>query len=67
MFCLEGEQIHLLKEDVQEKFKLAKTTFQNAPKEDQEFLTLFSFICILSFDVYTKKLLIEKIIDGMYT
>ena len=26
---------------------------------------LFTFICLLNFDVYTKKLLIEKIIDSM--
>ena len=29
-------------------------------------LQLFSFICMLSFDAYVKKLLIEKMIDGFY-
>ena len=32
--------------------------------EDQEFLQTFSFICMLSFDVYVKKMLIEKLIDS---
>ena len=33
--------------------------------KDQEFLQLFSFICMLSFDVYVKKQLIEKLIDQL--
>ena len=33
------------------------------PEESKEFLKLFSFICLLSFDVYMKKLLIEKLVD----
>lgn len=40
-------------------------TFEDAPKEEQEFLKLFSFICALSFDVYMKKMIIERLIDGM--
>ena len=28
-------------------------------------LKRFSFICLLSFDVYVKKMMIEHIIDGM--
>ena len=33
-------------------------------EKDREFLTMFSFICLLSFDVYMKKQLIESIIDS---
>ena len=33
--------------------------------EDQANLKRFSFICLLSFDVYVKKMMIEHIIDGM--
>ena len=32
---------------------------------DQENLKRFSFICLLSFDVYMKKMMIEHLIDGM--
>ncbi|HEX3022325.1 MAG TPA: hypothetical protein VHP81_08030, partial [Lachnospiraceae bacterium] len=32
-------------------------------EEDRDFLTTFSFICMLSFDVYMKKMIIEKLID----
>ena len=34
-------------------------------EEDQANLKRFSFICLLSFDVYVKKMMIEHIIDGM--
>ena len=37
--------------------------FQEIDTENKEFLQLFSFICTLSFDVYVKKQLIEKLID----
>lgn len=64
VFGLEREQKDVLKADVEEKFQIAQKTFEDAPEEDREFLKIFSFICMLSFDVYVKKLLIEKMIDG---
>jgi hypothetical protein len=63
VFSLEDEQKEALKADVEEKFKIAQQTFPDAPEEKQEFLKMFSFISMLSFDVYVKKLLIEKLID----
>ncbi len=65
VFHLEKGQIEVMKADVKEKFKLAEDTFHGAPKEHQEFLRQFSFVCLLSFDVYLKRLMIEKIVDGM--
>ena len=65
VFSLEEGYIEVLKQDVVEKFEHAGNTFQDAPEKDKAFLQQFAFICMLSFDVYTKKLLIEKIIDGM--
>lgn len=65
VFGLEKEYIELMKEDVIHKFNDAQETFQHAPDENQAFLKQFSFICMLSFDVYVKKLLIEKMIDGL--
>ncbi len=32
-------------------------------EEERDYLTIFSFICMLSFDVYMRKHLIEQIID----
>ena len=65
VFGLEREQKDVLKADVEEKFRIAQNTFEDAPAEVREFLKIFSFICMLSFDVYVKKLLIEKMIDGI--
>ncbi len=65
VFGLERAQTDVLKRDVIDKFKIAEQTFEDAPSDSKEFLQMFSFICMLSFDVYVKKLLIEKMIDGI--
>lgn len=65
VFSMEQEEIEQLKLNVKDKFKRAETTFGGAPEEDREFLRKFSFICLLSFDVYVKKLLIEKMVDDL--
>ncbi len=65
VFNMEEQQVEKLKEDVLNKFKQAETTFQDAPEDSQEFLRKFSFICLLGFDVYVKKLMIEKMVDEM--
>ncbi|WP_099468767.1 DUF1836 domain-containing protein [Konateibacter massiliensis] len=65
VFGFEANQVDVLKQDIVDKFNMSQKTFEEASKDDREFLTLFSFICMLSFDVYTKKQLIEKIIDQL--
>ena len=65
VFGMEQEEVELLKEDVRRNYLKARQTFQEAPQEDQEFLQKFSFICLLSFDVYVKKLMIEKMVDDL--
>ncbi len=63
VFSMEKNQIEYLTKDLLSRYKTAQGTFENAPEEDREFLKLFSFICLLSFDVYMKKMLIEHLID----
>lgn len=65
VFRLEKSQIDVLKEDISNRYQLAQETFPDAPEEDQEFLKTFSFICLLSFDVYLKKQMIETMIDQL--
>lgn len=65
VFSMEQEYVEKLKEDVREKYRRAETSFADAPKENREFLKRFCFICELSFDVYVKKLLIEKLVDDL--
>lgn len=64
-FGMEKQQLDALKEDVVKKFEAAEQTFQDAPEQSRDFLRKFSFICTLSFDVYVKKLMIEKMIDEL--
>ena len=64
-FSMEEEQMQALKEDVARKYKAAQETFSSAPEEDVDFLRKFAFICALVFDVYLKKLMIEKMIDEL--
>ena len=65
VFSLEERQIEILRQDILDKFQIAEDTFQEAPEEGQEYLKTFSFICLLCFDVYVKKMLIEKLVDGI--
>ncbi len=65
VFRMEDGEIESLKEDIRKKYELAEATFEGEEGEDAEFLRQFSFICMLSYDVYVKKLLIEKMIDDM--
>lgn len=67
VFSLEREEVEQMKKDVTEKYEKASTTFSDAPEESREFLQQFAFVCLLSFDVYVKKLMIEKMIDDMKT
>ena len=63
VFSLEKAQVERLKKEVANDFLSAGKLFENAKEEEQEFLQHFAFICVLSFDVYVRKLLIEKLID----
>lgn len=64
-FGMEDKMLQSMKADVEEKFKISQEAFQDAPEEDMDFLHKFAFICMLGFDVYLKKLMIEKMIDEL--
>ena len=65
IFSMEREQVKILQDDVVERFNRAKLTFVDREEEDKEVLQRFSFLCMLCFDIFTKKLMMEKIVDGM--
>lgn len=67
VFGLEKEEAGMLAKDITRKFHTSSHTFPDAPPEERENLQLFSFLCMLSFDVYVKRMLIEKIIDAKLT
>ncbi len=60
---LGDDYIDRLKEDVRAKYTESTKCFKDVKGEDKEFLEVFSFICLLVFDIYTKKLIIEKMLD----
>lgn len=65
IISVEKKQIDLIYKDIMEKLDYSRQTFQNNEPDDQEYLQLFSFICMLSFDVYLKKQLIERLVDKL--
>ena len=65
VFGLEHEEVqHILKE-LARKYKTSLKTFEHIPEEEAQMLHKFAFICMLSFDVYMKKLIIEQTIDEL--
>lgn len=63
VFSMAPETLEHLKEDIREKYAKSEESFADAPEETREFLKKFAFICELSYDVYVKKLIIEKMMD----
>lgn len=64
IFRLEKEQTDALTKDMIRKMTKAKESFpQVTNQEDHDFLTTFSFISMLCFDVYMRKHMIEMMID----
>lgn len=63
---MEKERVEPLKETVTSAYEKASGAFADLPEgADADELRLFAFICSLSFDVYLKKAMIEKIIDQL--
>jgi DNA-binding transcriptional MerR regulator len=60
-------QIGSVISDIEEKYKTAGEAFENRPDSEKDLLQLFTFICMLSYDVYAKKHMIEQLIDCYFT
>lgn len=65
VFSLEENQMKRLKENLVQDYKKAEKTFEKETEEDRAFLQMFSFICMLSYDIYIRKQIIEKLIDDV--
>ncbi len=64
IYDMEKLQLDALSKDVLGKTELAKDAFKDVEnEEDRDFLQLFMLVCLLSFDVYMKKNIIESLID----
>ena len=62
---LEKMQIPDLKEELQKIYQKSVESFSDAPDEYREDLKTFSFICSLSFDIYLKKMIVERLLDDL--
>ena len=62
--AIEDESFYLQK-DLWKRYNMADETFREIPEEDQPFFKTFSFICLLSFDIYMKKIMVERLIDTL--
>ena len=63
VFGLEHQETQNLMKDLARKFNASCQTFPDAAPEDAELQRNFSLICMLSYDVYVKKTIIERLID----
>ena len=65
VFGLEHQETLNIMKDLAKKFNTSMKTFEGMEGENAELLRTFSFICMLSYDVYLKKTIIERIVDQM--
>ena len=65
-FELQEGELDPVVEDLKRKYEKSLETFDDAgiSEDEKKRMQMFSFIILLSYDVYVKKLLIEKIIDN---
>ncbi|MBQ9591105.1 MAG: DUF1836 domain-containing protein [Butyrivibrio sp.] len=66
-YDLQSEELEPVIEDLKKKYARSLKTFEdeNISDEERKRMQMFSFITLLSYDVYVKKLLIEKILDNV--
>ena len=63
LFSKEDTFVQEVLENVMKQFHMSADLFPDAPKADQASLREFTFICMLSLDIYLEKQLIEAILD----
>ena len=64
IFNMERIQTDNLTKDILRRLKASQDLFPDVKDEKEaDFLSRFAFICLLSFDVYLKKQIVERMID----
>ena len=64
VFDMERIQTDNLTKDVLRRYKASQNLFPDVKDaEEADFLSRFAFICLLSFDAYLKKQVVERMID----
>lgn len=65
IFKSQDTQLASMTEEIKQTFARSEETFSDISEEKRITLQTFAFLCSLSFDVYVKKMLIEKILDDV--
>ena len=65
IFNMEFHETKSVMKDLSKKFSKAEESFADFPEEDADLLRSFSLVCLLSYDIYIKKAIIERIVDQM--
>lgn len=65
VYRLGKEHIAEISRDIMESFHTAANSLKDYDGEERDTLQLFNFICLLSFDIYLRKEVIERLIDGL--
>ena len=61
---LEKSRIPEFEKEIIRSYNSSKKCFDEAPEDDRDSLQLYAFICNLSFDIYVKKQIVEKLLDN---
>ena len=64
IFDAEHIQFKQILQSIDATHNLSKSLFLDYPEEEQEYLNNFALLALLSYDIYLKKKLMEKIIDN---
>ena len=63
VFSLEYQETKDVMKDVGKKFTKSMKTFEGVSEEEAALLHRFALICMLGYDIYIKKAIIEGIVD----
>ena len=64
IFQMEEKHSNYVTQDIMKRFKDSKNIFPEIKDEKQrDYLSQFAFMCMLSYDIYMKKSLIERMVD----
>ena len=63
IYSMEAEETKRIEKDIRSLCGKSVPLFEDENLENKDYLRLFSMVCLLSFDVYRKKQLIEKLLD----
>lgn len=67
LYEVEHEHHYKIKESIEDTIDLAKSAFPDLEGEDKNLLQNFTIIALLSYDIFLRKQIIERMIDNLYT